>query len=195
MLRGAFTNPAVKNLLLEDHPGPGGHAYTADRSSVLPVHEAAPTYQEAGYDLVIVAGRNYGAGSSRDWAAKAQALLGVRAVIAQSYERIHRSNLIGMGVLPLEYAEDGHRPTFAGTEELTFGGLDDLSVGMNQVSLHITKPDGSRSADRLTLRILSRQELAYLREGGILPYVVRRSLARNTEPETYCQEESVDVSR
>ncbi|WNM34789.1 aconitate hydratase AcnA [Streptomyces sp. Li-HN-5-11] len=194
MLRGAFTNPAVKNLLLDDHPGPGGHAYTADRSRVLPVHEAAPTYREAGYDLVIVAGRNYGAGSSRDWAAKAQALLGVRAVIAQSYERIHRSNLIGMGVLPLEFAEDGHRPDFTGTEELTFAGLDDLSVGMNQVSLRITKPDGNWSAARVTLRILSRQELAYLREGGILPYVVRRSLARSTEPETCCQEESADVS-
>jgi aconitate hydratase len=180
MLRGAFTNPAVRNRLVGDHAAPGGHAYTADRARVLPVHEAAPTYREAGYDLVVVTGRNYGAGSSRDWAAKAQALLGVRTVIAESYERIHRSNLIGMGVLPLEFTKGDSASAYAftGEEELTFGGLDDLSVGTNPLALRLTRPDGARITAELRLRIFSQQELAYLRHGGILPYVVRRALAR-----------------
>lgn len=95
-----------------------------------PVHEAAATYRAAGHDLVVVAGRNYGAGSSRDWAAKAQALLGVRAVIAESFERIHRNNLIGMGVLPLEFEEGdtASAHAFTGEEEFTFDGLADLCV-------------------------------------------------------------------
>ncbi|MDX3644394.1 aconitase family protein, partial [Streptomyces sp. MB09-02B] len=204
MLRGAFTNPAVTNLTLrdrqeagrgegggcspasEERPGgkrQGGHAYTADRADVLPVHLAAPTYREAGYDLVVVAGRHYGAGSSRDWAAKAQALLGVRAVVAESYERIHRSNLIGMGVLPLEFREGDRSSSYAftGEEELTFEGLDDLTVGTNPVVLRITRPDHvgrGPTTVNLGLRIFSRQELSYLRHGGILPYVVRRTLTR-----------------
>ncbi|MDX2939363.1 aconitate hydratase AcnA [Streptomyces ipomoeae] len=183
MLRGAFTNAAVTNLLL-DHDsvarsGPGGHARTADGAHVLPVHQAAPTYREAGHDLVVVAGRNYGAGSSRDWAAKAQALLGVRAVIAESYERIHRSNLIGMGVLPLEFAEGDHASSypFTGEQELSFEGLDGLTVGTNRVTLHLRGPDGRHTTAGLRLRVFSRQELEYLRHGGILPYVVRRALA------------------
>lgn len=182
MLRGAFTNTAVTNLLLNDTdtpPGPGGYAYTADGTHVLPVHEAAPTYREAGYDLVVVAGRNYGAGSSRDWAAKAQALLGVRAVIAKSYERIHRSNLIGMGVLPLEFAEgdDASSYPFSREGELSFEGLDNLDVGTNHVTFHLWGTQGRLATAGLRLRIFSRQELTYLRHGGILPYVVRRALS------------------
>ncbi|MGW2327556.1 aconitate hydratase AcnA [Streptomyces sp. NPDC001700] len=176
MLRGAFTNPAVANLLPGTQKGPGAHTHTADRTRVLPVHEAAPTYRDAGYDLVVVAGRNYGAGSSRDWAAKAQALLGVRVVVAESYERIHRSNLIGMGVLPLEFPESDSASAhaFTGAEELSFEGLGQLSVGTNRVVLRL-HGDSPTTAE-LRLRIHSRQELAYLRHGGILPYVVRRSL-------------------
>ncbi|WP_328370122.1 aconitate hydratase AcnA [Streptomyces sp. NBC_00457] len=181
MLRGAFTNAAVTNRLPGGSHGElrGGHAHTADRTAVLPVHEAAPTYRAAGYDLVVVAGRNYGAGSSRDWAAKAQALLGVRAVVAESYERIHRSNLIGMGVLPLEFTEgaDASAYGFTGEEELTFSGLHDLHVGDNKVGLHLTRPDGSHTRAALRLRLNSRQELAYLRHGGLLPYVVRHAVA------------------
>ncbi|MEU3855141.1 aconitate hydratase AcnA [Streptomyces sp. NPDC029554] len=181
MLRGAFTNAAVTNLLLDAQPGPGGHAYTADGAQVLPVHLAAPTYWEAGYDLVVVAGRNYGAGSSRDWAAKAQALLGVRAVIAESYERIHRSNLIGMGVLPLEFAagDDSSPHSFTPDQELSFEGLDSLTVGTNRISLHLRSAEGRHATAGLQLQIFSRQELAYLRHGGILPYVVRRALSRS----------------
>ncbi|MFI6703659.1 aconitate hydratase AcnA [Streptomyces sp. NPDC050509] len=180
MLRGAFTNAAVTNRLLDPaHDLSGGHAHTADRTAVLPVHEAAPTYLAAGYDLVVVAGRNYGVGSSRDWAAKAQALLGVRAVVAESYERIHRSNLIGMGVLPLEFdeGEDASAYALTGEEDLAFTGVDDLHVGTNRITLHLARPDGSRTTAPLRLRLNSRQELAYLRHGGLLPYVVRRAVA------------------
>ncbi|WP_228034074.1 aconitate hydratase [Streptomyces spongiae] len=187
MLRGAFTNAAVANLLLDTdthadaQPGSGGHAHTADGTHVLPVYQAAATYREAGYDLVVVAGRDYGAGSSRDWAAKAQALLGVHAVIAESYERIHRSNLIGMGVLPPQFAEgdDASSYPFAREGELSFEGLDSLGVGTNRVTLHIRGAEGRRrhATAALRLRIFSRQELAYLRHGGILPYVVRRALS------------------
>ncbi|MFD5667115.1 aconitate hydratase [Streptomyces anthocyanicus] len=139
-----------------------------------PVHEAAATYRAAGHDLVVVAGRNYGAGSSRDWAAKAQALLGVRAVIAESFERIHRNNLIGMGVLPLEFEEGdtASAHAFTGEEEFTFDGLADLCVGTNPVALSLVRPDAPRATVRLRLRLHSRQELAYLRHGGILPYVM-----------------------
>ncbi|MER6155389.1 hypothetical protein ABT147_07545 [Streptomyces sp. NPDC001868] len=184
MLRGAFTNPTVTNLAVRDRKpglGLGGHAYTADRSGVLPVHEAAPTYRQSGHDLVVVAGRDYGAGSSRDWAAKAQALLGVRAVVAESYERIHRSNLIGMGVLPLEFTEGDRASSyvFTGEEVLTFEGFDGLSVGTRPIALRITRKDGSRETVDLRLRIFSGQELSYLRHGGILPYVVRRTLDRS----------------
>lgn len=138
----------------------------------------APTYRDAGYDLVVVAGRNYGAGSSRDWAAKAQALLGVRAVVAESYERIHRSNLIGMGVLPLEFAEGDSASdhAFTGEEDLSFEGLGELRVGTNRVIMRLHGGDDRHTTAELRLRIHSRQELAYLRHGGILPYVVRRSL-------------------
>ncbi|WP_039939875.1 aconitate hydratase AcnA [Streptomyces himastatinicus] len=178
MLRGAFTNPAVTNLLPGTRTGAGAHTYTADRTRVLPVYEAAPTYRDAGYDLVVVAGRNYGAGSSRDWAAKAQALLGVRAVVAESYERIHRSNLIGMGVLPLEFTEGDSASAHAltGEEDLSFEGLGELRVGTNRVIMHLHGGDDHHTTAELRLRIHSRQELAYLRHGGILPYVVRRSL-------------------
>ncbi|MGW0821006.1 aconitate hydratase [Streptomyces sp. NPDC002845] len=133
----------------------------------------------AGHDLVVIAGRDYGAGSSRDWAAKAQALLGVRAVIAESYKRIHRSNLIGMGVLPLEFepGDSASAYAFTGAEEFTFDGLDDLRVGTNPIGLRITRPDGSRTTARLRLRLTSRQELVCLRHGGILPHVVRRAVA------------------
>ncbi|GAA2358097.1 aconitate hydratase AcnA [Saccharopolyspora halophila] len=174
MLRGAFTNPTLRNELIDGEQR-GALARTADGSCVLPVHEAAATYQDAGIPLVVVAGRNYGAGSSRDWAAKAQALLGVRAVIAESFERIHRSNLIGMGVLPLRLPD---RLTTAaleltGREELDLSGLDDLGVGTNPVHLDLRRADGSTERIELELRLDTRNEVSYLEHGGTLPYVVR----------------------
>jgi aconitate hydratase len=179
MLRGAFTNRAVVNQMLgPKQPGKGAWAYTADRWTTLPVYEAALTYAAQGIPLVIVAGRNYGAGSSRDWAAKVQALLGVKAVIAYSFERIHRSNLIGMGVFPMEFAsaEGLGEQIPTGQELLSFEGLDAIKVGTNSITLYI-----SDRVIPLGLRIDSRQELEYLRNGGILPFVIRRVLSGKKE--------------
>lgn len=181
MLRGAFTNPTVTNLLVpraDDRHG--AWAYTADGQQVLPVYEAAKSYEAAGIPLVIIGGRNYGAGSSRDWAAKAQALLGVRAVIAESFERIHRGNLIGMGIPPLQFTAGRTardlKPT--GTETLSLTGLDDLTVGANSVTLEIRRDNATTERIPLLLRLDTGNEITYLRHGGTLPYVVRRMLRR-----------------
>lgn len=181
MLRGAFTTRNLRNLLLDDSiPRDGAWAYTADRSQVLPVYDAAHSYARANIPLVVFAGLNYGAGSSRDWAAKAQGLLGVKAVVARSYERIHRSNLIGMGVLPLEFlpGDEAGNHVLTGNERLDFDGLADMKVGRNPVMLTVTAADGAERTMQLVLRIDSQQELSYLSNGGILPYVLRKVVAR-----------------
>ncbi|WP_063047033.1 aconitate hydratase AcnA [Nocardia pseudovaccinii] len=179
MLRGAFTNPNIANLLLQaDETRRGAWAYTADRTRVEPVFDAAATYQRAGIPLVIVAGKNYGAGSSRDWAAKAQALLGVRAVIAESFERIHRTNLIGMGVLPLQLPAGNTTRDLelTGTDELTLTGLDRITVGDNTIDLSVERKEGQTLRIPLRLRLDTGNEVNYLRHGGTLPYVVRQML-------------------
>lgn len=179
MLRGAFTNRAVRNQLLAEQPGQGAWARTADGSQVLPVYEASASYLAQGTPLVVFGGINYGAGSSRDWAAKAQALLGVCAVVARSFERIHRSNLIGMGILPLLFAEGESVADLAlrGDERLSFDGLDALAVGSNAITLRIARAGQAEQRVGLQLKLDSRQELTYLLQGGILPYVVRKMLA------------------
>ena len=181
MLRGAFTNRAVRNLLLGEQPGQGAWAWTADGEQVMPVYAASASYLAQGTALVVFAGINYGAGSSRDWAAKAQALLGVRAVVARSFERIHRSNLIGMGIMPLTFAEGCRSEDLQlqGQERLTFEGLDDLAVGVNQIGLRIERDGRPEQRIDVQLKLDSRQELTYLSHGGILPYVVRKMLGRS----------------
>lgn len=175
MLRGAFTNPAIRNQLLpECSGGAGAWAHTADRTEVLPIHEAAATYGDT--PLVIVAGNNYGAGSSRDWAAKAPALLGVRAIIAGSYERIHRSNLIGMGIYPLQFDPEDPIPALDGSEALDIHGLDHIEVGVNPIVLVIKSRDGERQTRHLRLRVDTLNEIDYLRHGGTLPYVIRNTV-------------------
>ncbi|EJM76138.1 aconitate hydratase AcnA [Pseudomonas sp. GM55] len=179
MMRGAFVNRAVKNQLLDQQPGEGGFA-TAYDGSIQRVYDAALSYVAKDVPLVIFAGFNYGAGSSRDWAAKAQATLGVKAVIAQSFERIHRSNLIGMGILPITFAAGGDAQSLqlTGNESLDFSGLETLQVGANAVSLTILRADGSQTLVSLILQLDSQQEILYLKEGGILPYVVRKVVAQ-----------------
>ncbi len=179
MLRGAFTNKSVRNRLLgEQQPGPGAWAWNADHSQCLPLYDAAQSY--AGTPMVVFAGINYGAGSSRDWAAKAQALLGVRAVVARSIERIHRSNLIGMGVLPLLFkgGESVDDLQLDGSEHFDFVGLDELSVGENRIRLLVQRQDGRRDEAELIARIDSQQEIRYLVNGGVLPYVIRKVVKR-----------------
>ncbi|ARP83380.1 aconitate hydratase 1 [Bordetella genomosp. 8] len=177
MLRGAYTNKAVRNRLVGDQGGAGAWAWDADGREVLPVYDAAATYVARGIPLLVFAGWNYGAGSSRDWAAKAQALLGVRAVVARSFERIHRSNLIGMGVLPLTFTGDDHGDMLAldGSERFDLLGLDDLKVGDNLLTLRIRRAgDAAPRELRVSLRLDAEQEIRYLTHGGVLPYVVRK---------------------
>jgi aconitate hydratase len=180
MLRGAFTTRNLRNLVLgEGQPANGMHAKSADGSAVLPLYEAAATYRLSDTPMVVFAGINYGAGSSRDWAAKAQAGLGVRAVVAASFERIHRSNLIGMGVIPLQFKK-GERADdlkLTGEERIDFAGLDQLGVGRQDVILLIARSDSPR-VDKVVVDLFidSMQELDYLRHGGILPYVMRKAL-------------------
>jgi aconitate hydratase len=131
--------------------------------------------------LVVLAGHEYGTGSSRDWAAKGTRLLGVRAVVAASFERIHRSNLVGMGVLPLQFPEGVNAQTLKlnGTETFSITGLGNAIKPRQQVSLEVTRPDGTRETVPVILRIDTPIEIDYYRHGGILQFVLRELLARN----------------
>jgi aconitate hydratase len=174
LLRGLFTNPKLDNALLPpDARKPGGRTVHLPSGAVMTAYEAAGRYQAEGTPLIIVAGREYGAGSSRDWGAKGPALLGVRAVIAESFERIHRKNLVGMGVLPLEFP--------AGTTRLTLGldGTERLDLDRDgaTVLLTVRRVDGSAERLPLRLRVDTSVEEAYLAAGGILPYVLGRLAA------------------
>jgi aconitate hydratase len=177
-VRGTFANVRLKNLLAPGTEGPvtrhlpGGQEMT--------IYDASVQYQAAGTPLIVLAGKEYGSGSSRDWAAKGPRLLGVRAVIAQSYERIHRSNLVGMGILPLQFAADQSAATLklTGEETYDFTGLGALlTEGFpkgKSCSVKATRADGSSVAFTTTIRIDTPQELQYYRHGGILEYVLRQ---------------------
>jgi aconitate hydratase len=144
----------------------------------MPIYDAAMKYEQAGTPLVIVAGKEYGTGSSRDWAAKGTRLLGVRAVVTESYERIHRSNLIGMGVLPLQFKEGATRKTLGLTGGETFDvtGVAGFKPG-GDVTLTIHREDGGKEEVQVTVRIDTLDELEYYKNGGILHYVLRNMAA------------------
>ncbi|MCR9269225.1 MAG: aconitate hydratase AcnA [Hyphomonadaceae bacterium] len=172
MMRGTFANIRIKNQMV---PGVEGgvtiHHPSGDR---MAIYDAAMRYMEQNVPLVVFAGNLYGNGSSRDWAAKGTVLLGVRAVIAGSFERIHRSNLIGMGVLPLEFDEGVTWESLGlkGDEEVTIEGINDIKP-RQRVEVQITKADGSKVTANTTVRIDTDNELDYYRNGGILHYVLR----------------------
>jgi aconitate hydratase len=170
MRRGGFANPRLRNLLLPD--GPGGHTLDA-ASAVVPVFDAARSYAEARTPLVVVGGREYGSGSSRDWAAKVTALLGVRAVLARSFERIHRANLVQLGVLPLELP-DG--TDLAGLGEIDIIGPRDGLRPRSRVLVR-ARTAGREVGFEALARIDTAREADYLRHGGILPYLLRRLIA------------------
>ena len=173
MMRGTFANIRIKNEML---PGTeGGVTRHLPSGETLPIYEAAMAYREAGTPLVVVAGKEYGTGSSRDWAAKGTLLLGVRAVITESFERIHRSNLIGMGVLPLIFTggEDRKSLGLTGEETIDIAGIAEGLAPGAELACTITRPDGSRTETRLKCRIDTTDELAYYRNGGILHLVLR----------------------
>jgi aconitate hydratase len=174
MTRGTFANVRIKNLMV---PGvEGGVTKHQPDGEQMSIYDAALRYQKEGVPLVIFAGQEYGTGSSRDWAAKGTRLLGVRAVVAQSYERIHRSNLVGMGVLPLQWPEGVNAQTLRldGTERLGLPGIEKALSPRAETTLVVTRADGSTEEVRVRVRIDTPIEVDYYRHGGILPYVLRQ---------------------
>ncbi|WJH25963.1 aconitate hydratase [Pseudarthrobacter defluvii] len=178
MIRGTFANIRIKNQLLDGVEGGFTRDFTQADGPQAYVYDAAQNYQAAGTPLVVLAGKEYGSGSSRDWAAKGTALLGVKAVIAESYERIHRSNLIGMGVLPLQYpaGENAASLGLTGTETFSVEGVTALNEGTTPKTLKVTATaeDGSSKSFDAVLRIDTPGEADYYRNGGILQYVLRQ---------------------
>jgi len=176
MMRGTFANIRIKNLMLGGKEG--GYTIHVPSGKEMSIYDAAMKYKAEGTPLVIFAGKEYGTGSSRDWAAKGTRLLGVNAVIAQSFERIHRSNLVGMGVLPLVF-KDGLGVAdlgLKGQELVTIQGLEALKPRQD-VQVDIVYPDGSRRQITVLCRIDTEDEMSYYRHGGILPYVLRNLAA------------------
>ncbi|OGP08555.1 MAG: aconitate hydratase 1 [Deltaproteobacteria bacterium GWA2_45_12] len=173
MMRGTFANTRIKNLMLEGIEG--GMTKHVPTGETMPIFDAAMKYQGEKTALVVIAGKEYGSGSSRDWAAKGPALLGVRAVIAESYERIHRSNLVGMGVLPLQFKNGNNHQALklTGDEMISIENLDALTP-LQTVKVSVQKPDGSLLSFDTTCRIDTPVELEYYKHGGILKYVLRQ---------------------
>jgi len=167
MMRGTFANIRLRNLLVEREGG-----FTKFEGEEMPIYDAAMKYAESDTPLVVLAGKEYGSGSSRDWAAKGTKLLGVRAVIAQSFERIHRSNLVGMGVVPLQFADGESVESLGldGSEEISISGLE------GGEAKEVTVKAGDKEF-ACRVRIDTPKEVEYFRHGGILPYVLRGLLS------------------
>jgi aconitate hydratase len=176
MIRGTFANIRLKNLLLDGVEGGFTKNFLANGQQAT-IYDASCAYIKAGVPLVILAGKEYGSGSSRDWAAKGTALLGVRAVIAESFERIHRSNLIGMGVLPLQFLDNQNVKSLGlnGSEVFSITGVTELNEGITPKEVVITAGDKSFKAK---VRIDTPGEADYYRHGGIMQYVLRSLLSK-----------------
>ena len=172
MMRGTFANIRIKNEMLDGVEG--GYTKGPDGNQTS-IYEASMAYQEAGTPLVVIGGEQYGAGSSRDWAAKGTALLGIKAVIAESFERIHRSNLVGMGVIPFEFTGGDSRKTLelTGEETVTITGLEGDLKPLSEVPCRIDYADGSSKDIMLKCRIDTAIEKEYIEHGGVLHYVLR----------------------
>ncbi|MGY2049930.1 aconitate hydratase AcnA [Methylobacterium sp. JK268] len=182
MMRGTFANIRIKNQMVRDESGTvveGGYTLYQPGGERMFIYDAAMRYQQEGTPLVVFAGKEYGTGSSRDWAAKGTKLLGVRAVVAESFERIHRSNLVGMGVVPLVFQGDTSWASLGlkGDETVTIRGLEGDLKPRQTLIAEITSADGSTREVPLTCRIDTLDELEYFRNGGILPYVLRQLAA------------------
>ena len=178
MMRGTFANIRFRNEMAPGTEGPWT-TYLPD-GDVMTVFDAAGRYREAGVPLAVLAGKEYGSGSSRDWAAKGPSLLGVRFVIAESYERIHRSNLVGMGILPLQFAagESAASLGLTGRETFSVRGLEGgVSPGM-QVRVEAVSEDGTHRTFTAIVRIDGAAEVAYFASGGLLRMVLRELLER-----------------
>ena len=173
MVRGAFGNIRIRN---EIAPGTeGGFTKLYPEGKVMSIYEAAMEYRKRGNDLVVIAGKEYGAGSSRDWAAKGTKLLGVKAVVAESFERIHRSNLIGMGILPLQFKDGFGRKklNLKGSELITIHEIEKGITPGQEVKCEIKYIDGAAKKINLLSRIDTTNEVEYYKNDGILKYVLR----------------------
>ena len=171
MMRGTFANIRIRNELAEGNEG----GFTKFDGEIMPIYDAAMKYAEQGTPLIVIAGKEYGTGSSRDWAAKGTRLLGVKAVVAESFERIHRSNLVGMGVAPLQFKEGVTRESLklTGEERFDITGMADGLKPRMDITMTIHRPDGSSEEVALLCRIDTADEVAYYQHGGILQYVLR----------------------
>ncbi|HXO11676.1 MAG TPA: aconitate hydratase, partial [Mycobacterium sp.] len=180
MIRGTFANIRLRNLLLDDVSGGYTRDFTQDGAPQAFIYDAAQNYAAQGIPLVVLGGKEYGSGSSRDWAAKGTSLLGVRAVITESFERIHRSNLIGMGVIPLQFPEGKSAGDLGldGTEVFDITGIEELNNGKTPKTVHVkAAKDGDKAIEfDAVVRIDTPGEADYYRNGGILQYVLRNML-------------------
>jgi len=173
MMRGTFANIRIQNEMLE---GVEGGLTKDSEGNIVSIFDAAMSFKENKIPLVVIAGKEYGAGSSRDWAAKGTSLLGVKAVIAESFERIHRSNLIGMGVIPFEFEDGSNRLNLnlKGLETVSIMGLAGKLEPSMTLNAKITYPNGTILDFRVKCRIDTRVELEYVKHGGVLHYVLRQ---------------------
>jgi aconitate hydratase len=174
MMRGTFGNIRIRNFLAGDKEG--NWTVHFPTGEVISIYDAAMRYADSKTPLIVLAGKEYGTGSSRDWAAKGPALLGVRAVIAQSYERIHRSNLVGMGVLPLQFSAETMPGTYGITGQETFriGGIQAALRPQGRLIVTAEGKDGKKTEFEAIVRLDTAIELEYYRHGGIMPYVLRK---------------------
>ena len=186
LVRGTFANTRIRNRLAPNTEG--GVTTYLPTGEVMSIYDAAMRYLADGTPLLVLAGKEYGSGSSRDWAAKGPALQGIRAVIAESYERIHRSNLVGMGILPLQFAPGESVDTLrlTGREFFDFDGLAKaIATGFasgRTLGVRARKDDGSTTDFSVTIRIDTPQEVLYYQHGGILQYVLRQLLSGRQKP-------------
>jgi aconitate hydratase len=178
MMRGTFANIRIRNEMLGGEEG--GNTRHVPSGERLAIYDAAMRYQCEGTPLVIIAGKEYGTGSSRDWAAKGTYLLGVKAVLAESFERIHRSNLVGFGVLPLQFLPGDNRLSLGltGEEVLTITGIKDGLKPGQRLTVAVKGGDGERSFE-VECRIDTANEIRYYESGGILHYVLREMLRKS----------------
>ena len=171
MMRGTFANIRLRNRLA---PGTeGGITQFLPHNEEMSIYDAAMRYQQENTPLIVLAGKEYGTGSSRDWAAKGTRLLGVKAVIAESFERIHRSNLVGMGVLPLAFQDGQNAESLSLTGRESYS-LSDLSLGMKEITVSAEDSDGSVTRFPCNVRVDTPKEWEYYKHGGILHYVLRQ---------------------
>jgi aconitate hydratase len=179
MMRGTFANVRIKNKLIA--PKEGGQTLKFPEAKEMFNYDAAIAYQQEGTPLLILAGKEYGTGSSRDWAAKGTQLLGIKAVLAQSYERIHRNNLVGMGVLPLMFkpGESTQSLGLDGSETYTIEGMHSMTP-RKSVTLHAVKDNGLTISFEAIARLDTDVDVSYFTHGGILPYVLRKLMAQSS---------------